>query len=155
VLIEALGEPTASRDTVIAAQTLLEQLRTSARPTSSRWTEERPAVPPSRWAHVPLQVLLAEGGNTVQMTRSGGRSGHEPAHSSASGSCIWFSPATGWWKCASCGKRGDAVALFASLHGLSYRDAARTLARRFGRPQQTAAPKLPRPKPLRRIFHGA
>jgi hypothetical protein len=154
VLVAALRDPAATRDTVVAAQRLLERLRTLAPATVAGAQHDAAAIPKSRWQKVPMRTLLEEAGNLAHAAGNGSTSGHEPVHASGSGTCLFFNPATGWWRCASCGEHGDAVALHASLHGISRKEAARVLAQRFGRPTTVGASTPQRPKPIRRVLHG-
>jgi DNA primase len=90
---------------------------------------------PSPWSHVPLTKLFQAMGNKVRPRRDGTfDSGHEPVHHSRSGRCVWIRPAEGRYYCRSCRKSGDAVTYLMEARGLTYQEAARILAERFGPP---------------------
>ena len=92
-------------------------------------------IRPSPWKHVPLVKLFQKFGNRPRQRRDGTwDSGHEPVHPSRSGRCVWIRPAEGRYYCRSCRKSGDAVTFLMEARGLTYREAARILAERFGPP---------------------
>jgi DNA primase len=89
----------------------------------------------SKWSHVPIVEIFRAMGNKVRPRRDGTfDSGHEPVHGSKSGRCVWINPETGRYYCRHCHESGDAVTLLMRVKGLSYRDAVRLLADRFGPP---------------------
>src|SRR5688572_28590594 len=76
---EQLDAPTRA----VAREQLARLNRT--RPGAAGNTDRRP----SRWAHVPLDALLAQAGNAVTRRANGTLvSGHEPMHPSRSGRCL-------------------------------------------------------------------
>src|SRR4051812_21582799 len=82
-----------------------------------------------------LETLFAEAGNIIQHG-SGDRveSGHEPKHSSSSGTCVLIDAIEGRWYCRSCKKGGDAVTFVRDLKGCGYEEAVAYLTDRFGPP---------------------
>jgi hypothetical protein len=100
--------------------------------------------PPSRWRRVNLTALLEEAGNRITERPNGTFvSGHEPAHSSRSGSCLVYWPDSGRWQCSSCRQGGDGIDLLRSLTGWSYFAAASYLSERFGVPPICRARRAP------------
>jgi DNA primase len=97
---------------------------------------------------VPLVELIQEYNPTLQ--RKGPAkyaTGHEPAHTSSSGTCLVIWADAGRWKCMSCGKGGDAVTWVMAIQGVSALAAMRYLAERFGAPQGWHPPRRQRTAP--------
>ena len=84
------------------------------------------------FAHVPIADLFERAGNRLQVRGNTARCGHEPVHSSRSGTCavLWLNENRYW--CSSCHQGGDVVAALMSLEGVAYREAQRRLAQRYG-----------------------
>jgi hypothetical protein len=71
-----------------------------------------------RWSQCSLTDILVAFGNEPRQ-RADGRwaSGHEPVHSSFSGTCVTTDTDKGVWYCSSCESGGGALALVAGILG--------------------------------------
>jgi hypothetical protein len=90
-----------------------------------------------RWSHCPLLDILRDWNNDPHQ-RADGRwsSGHEPVHSSSSGTCLSVDTEQNLWFCSSCEQGGGPLALVTGI--FDNRVAARVwLTRRFGKPAVT------------------
>jgi hypothetical protein len=86
------------------------------------------------WSHCPITAILRIWGNTPKQCGDGRwTSGHEPAHSSSSGTCLSADDERGLWYCSSCESGGGPLALVVSILD-SRTDARRWLAEHFGEP---------------------
>jgi len=88
-----------------------------------------------------LPQLFADAGNTLRAMATGFRSGHEPVHSSSSGTCVSIDPAQGVWHCFACQQGGDVVAAAMSLQGLSRVEAEALVQAQSGPSPGAATPK--------------
>jgi hypothetical protein len=75
-----------------------------------------------------LPRLFADAGNRLNPTAQGFKTGHEPVHTSTSGSCITIDAQKDTWHCFSCDQGGGVDEAVMSLRGLS-REEARTYLR--------------------------
>lgn len=75
-----------------------------------------------------LPRLFADAGNRLSPTASGFKTGHEPVHASASGTCVSLDAEKAVWFCHSCNQGGGLVEAAMSLKGFS-REEARTYLR--------------------------
>jgi hypothetical protein len=90
---------------------------------------------PARWAHALMQLLTEAGNPPVRWREDGSFDcGHQPAHGSWSGACLWVHPDQGRWWCRSCLKSGDALALVMAERGCTLPTAYAVLRARFGPP---------------------
>src|SRR5437867_1528523 len=102
-----------------------------------RWSADPESeYPPSRWSHVPLLQLIGQHNSVQRQGPDRYTSGHEPRHSSKSGTCLIIWPREGRYWCSSCHESGDAVTWVAALQGISRPDAVAWLAARYGAPAQ-------------------
>jgi hypothetical protein len=88
---------------------------------------------PHRWSHCPLLDILRAWGNDPRQ-RADGRwsSGHEPVHSSWSGTCLSTDTEGNVWYCSSCEQGGGPLALVAGILGDSKPAARAWLTEKFG-----------------------
>lgn len=92
------------------------------------------------WGHT-LEHLFTDAGNVIQRRDARLRCGHEPFHSSQSGTCVVIDPTAGYWYCSSCRRSGDALALVMALHDLKFSAAEAWLIEQYGTPKSTDAPR--------------
>jgi hypothetical protein len=88
---------------------------------------------PAPWAHV-LCDLVTQSGNQL-IDRGGGaevKSGHEPLHSSASGTCVSINREKGLWWCSACQRGGTAISWVQDTRNLAYTSACSWLNLRYG-----------------------
>lgn len=89
------------------------------------------------WSHCPVLDILKAWGNDPRQ-RSDGRwaSGHEPVHSSSSGTCLSVEETANIWFCSSCEQGGGPLALVVSILD-SRTEARRWLTQHFSAPPET------------------
>ena len=113
VCLQELGEPYASRVVV------------------ERNNDDDP-VP---WAHVLVDLITAAGNTIVDRGREL-KTGHEPLHSSSSGTCLSINPTRGVWFCSSCQRGGGSIGWVIDVHNLSYQSACAWLTLHYGTPSR-------------------
>lgn len=109
-----------------------QETRFSSCPGGGRRVTEQPRV--HRWSHCEVLEILRAWGNDPKK-RGDGRwsSGHEPTHSSFSGTCLSVDADANTWWCSSCEQGGGPLALVVSILD-SRTEARRWLAGNFGEP---------------------
>src|SRR5262249_36991185 len=88
-----------------------------------------------------LSQLFTAAGNTLHATPTGFRCGHEPVHTSSSGTCVSIDPSKSIWYCHSCQQGGDVVTAVMSLQGLSRVEAEALIQAQSSQAPGAAAPK--------------
>lgn len=83
-----------------------------------------------------LAQLFTAAGNVLRVAGAGFQCGHEPVHTSASGTCVRLDPDNGQWYCFSCQKGGGPVEALMSLEGISRQDAEQQLKDPLGQPSE-------------------
>src|SRR4051794_13227390 len=79
-----------------------------------------------------IAKIFALAGNTPQSNSKGCSCGHEPVHTSKSGTCVKIDGEKGSWYCASCNTGGDAVKALMSLRGIAHDEATTVLRKMSG-----------------------
>jgi DNA polymerase-1 len=97
-----------------AAKKLLKQLEGP----QQQYSNPEAPYTPSRWAHVSLEALFADHGNSIQQHGSTVRTGHQPVHGSSDENCVILYPDTGTYHCFHDGcpaNHGDAATYLLSI----------------------------------------
>ena len=85
--------------------------------------------------------LFAMAGNTLHPTAQGFQCGHEPVHSSQSGTCVAIDATKDLWYCRSCHAGGGPVEAVMSVQGLSRTEATTIVQTMGGTISKRAGPK--------------